>query len=128
MDERTIEILNRFNKSWTETEYRYDDLIHNYEWFKRLKPLRHFILTLKENGENRNFRIGTSMHTLIISRSVNHGLRPDQKYLKIEALATNDFEVIFRDGDKVYREYRIESLDNNKLMKLLQTLKQALVD
>ena len=128
MDERTIEILNRFSKSWAETENRYDDLIYNYEGFERLKPLRHFILTLKEKGEDKYFRLGTSMHTLVISRSVNHGLRTDQKHLKIEAIDINDFEVIFRDGDKVYREYRIKSLDDIKLTNLLQTLKHTLVD
>jgi hypothetical protein len=128
MDERTIEIINRFSRSWTETENRYDDLVDNYEGFERLKPLRLFILTLKEKGEDKYFRLGTSMHTLVISRSVDHGLRTDQKHLKIEAVDINDFEVIFRDGDKVYREYRIKSLEDIKLTNLLQTLKHTLVD
>jgi len=128
MDERTIEILNRFSKSWTETENIYNDLIDNYKGFERLKPIRYFILTLKEKGEDKYFRLGTSIHTLIISRSVNHVLRTDQKYLKIDTIDTNDFEVIFRDGDKVYREYRIKSLDDIKLINLLQTLKHTLVD
>lgn len=128
MDERTIEILNRFSNSWTETENRYDDLIDNYDGFERLRPLRNFILTLKEKGGDKDFRLGTSMHTLVISRSVNHGLRLDQKYLKIDTIDTDDFEVIFRDGDKVYREYRINSLDDINLTNLLQTLKHTLVD
>jgi len=128
MDERTIEILNRFAKSWAETESLYNDLIDNYEGFEKLKPVLHFILTLKKKGEDKYFRLGTSMHILVISRSVNHGLRPDQKCLKIEAIATNDFEVIFQEGDKIYRKYRIKSLDDIKLTNSLQTLKHTLVD
>ena len=128
MDERTIEILNRFAKSWVETESRYNDLIDKYEGFERLKPILHFILTLKNKGEDKYFRLGTSMHTLIISRSVNHGLRPDQKHLKIEAVGANDFEVIFQEGEKIYRKYRIKSLDDIKLTNSLQTLKHRLVD
>ncbi|HLP36584.1 hypothetical protein [Lacibacter sp.] len=128
MDERTLEILNRFAKSWVETESRYSDLVENHEGFERLKPVLHFILTLKGKGEDKYFRLGTSMHTLTISRSVNHGLRPDQKHLKVEAVDTNDFEVIFQEGEKIYRKYRIKSLDDIKLANSLQTLKHTLVD
>jgi len=128
MDERTIEILKRFAKSWVETANLYSDLIDNYEGFERLKPVLNFILTLKEKGEDKYFRLGTSMHILIISRSVNHGLRNDQKHLKIEAVYTNDFEVIFQEGEKIYRRYRIKSLDDSKLTNSLKTLKHTLVD
>ena len=128
MHERTIEILNRFSKSLTETENRFNDLINNYDGFERLEPMLHFIIALKAKGEDKYFRLGTSMHTLVISRSVNHGLRHDQKHLKIDAIDLNDFEVVFQDGDKVYREYRIKSLDDIKLVNLLQTLKRALID
>jgi hypothetical protein len=65
---------------------------------------------------------------LILSRSVDFGLRKDQKYLKIETIDANDFEVILRDGGKVYREYRINNLNDYRLTNLLQTLKHTLVD
>jgi hypothetical protein len=64
---------------------------------------------------------------LILSRSVDFGLRKDQKYLKIETIDANDFEVILRDGGKVYREYR-NNLNDYRLTNLLQTLKHTLVD
>jgi hypothetical protein len=127
MDERTTEILKRFNNSWTETEKFYDDLIENYPGFDRLKPVRQFIATLKQNGEDKFFRLGTSVHMLVISRSTNHGLRIDQKHIKIDAY-DNKFEVILRDGDKVYRQYMVDSLDDIKVTKLLRTLKDTLVD
>jgi hypothetical protein len=99
MDARTTEILKRFNNSFIETEKFYDDLIYNYSGFERLKLIKQFIDTLKQNGENRFFRLGTSVHDLIISRSVDHGLRPDQKHIKVDSF-DDKFEVTLRDAIK----------------------------
>jgi hypothetical protein len=128
MDARTDEIISRFKDSWTQTELRYDDLIKNYKGFEKLRPLRQFISRLKEEGECKYFRLGTSMHTLVISRSVDHGLRLDQKHIKIESVNTDEFEVILRDGAKIYREFKIKNFDDVRLTKLLRTLKGTLVD
>lgn len=129
MDERTKEILNRFAKSWDETLSFYDELINNHPGFERLIPIRGYILKLRSAGADNFFRIGTSIHELLISRSVNFGLRSDQKYIRIEALLSNDFFVRFQDGDgNVYREYRLTSLDDIKLAQLLKTLKSTIVD
>ncbi len=127
MDERTKDIKKRFSDSCTETEKFYDDLIANYTGFERLKPIRQFIETLKQNGEDKFFRLGTSVHILLISRSVNHGLRLDQKYIKIDAFDSK-FEVMLRDGDKVYRQYMVDSLDDLRITKLIRTLKDTLID
>jgi hypothetical protein len=127
MDERTKEIEKRFSDSWSETEKFYEDLIANYPGFERLKAIRQFIATLKQNGENRFFRLGTSVHILLISRSVNYGLRSDQKHVKIDAF-NNKFEVTLRDGDKVYRQYMVDSLDDIRVTKLLRTLREILID
>ncbi len=128
MDERTSEILSRFNKSWTDTEKIYDELIAMHPGWEKLYPLRQHISRLKNEGENSFFRAGTSLHSLILSRSVDSGLRSDQKYLKTETIAINDLEVKLRDGGKVYREYRIGNLNDNKLGNLLKTLKRTLID
>jgi hypothetical protein len=89
METRTDEIIKRFKDSWTETELFYDDLIKNHPGFDHLKPLRQFISDLRDKEEFNHFRLGTSVHFLIISRSVAHGLRSDQKSIKIEAIGTN---------------------------------------
>jgi hypothetical protein len=128
MDPRTEEILARFSKSWIDTESFYDDLIKNYRGWDRIIPIRNYISKLKKDGEDKFFRLGTSMHALMISRSVNFGLRSDQKYIKIEAVNLNDYEIKLRDGDKIYREYRISDLGDARLEKLLMTLKSTLVD
>ena len=128
MDERTAEILDRFIKSWSDTEKFYDDLITNYRGLEKLKPLRQYISALIQQGEDKYFRAGTSLHMLILSRSVDFGLRKDQKYLKIETIDANDFEVILRNGKEVYQEYRINNLNDYRLTNLLQTLKHTLVD
>ena len=127
MDDRTTEILKRFKNSWAETEQFLDELIDKYAGFERLKPIRQFIATLKQNGEDKFFRLGTSVHILIISRSVNHGLRLDQKHIKIDAFDTK-FEVTLCDGNKVYRQYLVDNLDDNRVTKLLRTLKDTLID
>ena len=127
MEERTKEILKRFNESWTSTENFYDDLIKNYNGFERLKPVRQFIQSLKEKEWDKFFRLGTSVHILIISRSVNNGLRSEQKHIKIDAF-DNKFDVIFCDGIKVYRQYMVDNLDDIRLKKLLITLKDTLID
>jgi hypothetical protein len=127
MDERTTEILKRFRDSWTTTENYINNLIDNHHGFERLKPIRQFIQTLKQNGEDKFFRLGTSIHVLIISRSVDNGLRADQKHIRIDAFDTK-FEIIFRDGEKVYREYMVDNLDDIKVTRLLMTLKETLVD
>lgn len=128
MDIRTAEILTRFSQSWTETEARYDDLINNYPGWERVIPIRQYIASLRQHGADRFFRLGTSMDALLISRSVNFGLRTDQKYIKIQAVNLNDFEITLRNGDTIYRQYRISNLDDMRLEKLLRTLKSTLVD
>ena len=85
MQNRTEAILSQFTDSWVETERFFDDLIDNYSGLQRLMPFRVFIDELKQKGEDRFFRLGNSMDRLLISRSVNHGLRLDQKYIMIEA-------------------------------------------
>ncbi len=127
MNSRTEEILNRFEKSWTETYDRYEMLINN-GGFDKWIPIRDLIAEMKENGEWKYFRIGTSMFTLIFSRSVEFRLRTDQKHVKIETLDFNEYEITMRDGDNLYREYRITDLKDEKLKKLLNTLKNTLVD
>ncbi len=128
MNDRTQEILNRFNSSWDETEEYYEDLINNYKGFEKLKPILNFIKKLKSNGENNHFRIGTSVHILVFSRSVNFGLRDDQKVLTIDAIYDGRYEVTFKEGCKIYRKYDMNTFDEEIIMKLLASLKSTLID
>lgn len=127
MNERTTEITNRFTNSWNETITFYNNLFTNYPGFERLHPIKPFLETLRKNGDDKFFRLGTSIHRLIISRSVEHGLRPDQKFIVIDAY-DNKFEVTFRDGYTVYKQYKVDTLDDTRVTKLLQTLKGTLID
>jgi hypothetical protein len=128
MDDRTAEILNRFNDSWDKTKAFFDDLITNYKGWERLIPVREFIDDLEQAGGKEQYRLGTSIYWLIISRSVNHGLRTDQKFIRIDAIKSNDFEVTMRDGEKLYRQYRVNDLSDARVARLLKTLKSTLVD
>ena len=132
MDNRTEEIIRRFEESWSETEGFYRDLLENYEGFSFVKPILQLIEKMKDSGDSQNFRIGTSMHTLVISRSVKHGLRNDQKEIRIERI--NDLQdgfeyaVVMRQGGERYREYRVTDLSDERVMKLIKTLKGTLID
>lgn len=68
------------------------------------------------------------MYYLVISRSVEHGLRSDQKSIFIDPINADDYEVILRDGEKIYRKYRISNLEDHRLTSLLETLRHTLVD
>lgn len=126
MEYRTKEIRARFEKPWIGTEDIFDELLEN--GFERLMPVRDLIKELKSKGDNYHYRIGTSLYMLIFSRSVEDGLRDDQKYLIIDTIGNDDYEIILRDRYKKYREYRIDDLSDNKLTNLLQTLKGTLID
>jgi len=128
MDDRTAEILRRFDASWDKAKTLFDELIRLHKGYQRLKSIREFIDNLELAGGREQFRLGTSVDRLIISRSVEYGLRPDQKYILIEALLEGDFEVILGDGEKVYRAYRVNDLMDIRVTKLLQTLKGTLID
>ncbi len=127
-DNRTEEILNGFQISWNETEAFYLDLYENYKGFGFVEHFLELIKGLKQNGKSKLFRLGTSVHSLIISRSVDFGLRMDQKYIVIESIGETGFEVVLRDGEKIYREYRISNLKNRKLKQLIKTLEDTLID
>ena len=53
MDDRTIEILKRFEASWNQTKAQFDELIALDERFKRLIPVREFISQLELTGGKR---------------------------------------------------------------------------
>ena len=90
--------------------------------------VKEFIAYLKEKGYGHHFQIGTSLYKLIFSRFVERGLRDDRKRIKIDTIALNDYEIIFSDGFNKYREYRIFNLNDERLTKLLETLKGTLDD
>ena len=127
VDKVTNEIVAKFEKSWEETEKFYSELISQNDGWGKVIPVLEFIQNLKSRGENKFFRIGTSIHHLIISRSVEPYLRDDQKFIRI--IAEDDkFIVAFSEGAKTYREYTLSSLKDRCIVNLLKTLKDTLVD
>jgi hypothetical protein len=128
MNDRTKEILNRFERSWNETELFYEELINNYTGWGKLIPVLELIRYLKQNGEDKFFRLSTSIYILIISRSVDYSLREDQKRISVDTISSNDFKVSLFDGRKTYREYSVTSLLDPKMLNLIKTLKDTLAD
>jgi hypothetical protein len=127
MDVTPEQIIESFKQSWTETGQFYSDLVDSDPAFERLIPLFLFIQKLKKTGADKYFRLGTSMQDLIFSRSAEFGLRPDQKFIAVQAV-NNSFVISLREGSKLNKEYRIKDLDDELLKGLLQTLKTVMID
>ncbi|OEK03448.1 hypothetical protein BFP97_18830 [Roseivirga sp. 4D4] len=134
MDKRTEKIREIFENSWNETIKMYDDLL-SYDQWKFLAELRCFLDELQNSGFNNEFRIGTSVNRLIFSRSVDHGLRVDQKQILIEPYSNGKYDIKFFDfsspGDviRIYDEFTTDKLTGNKrLLNNLNKLRNTLVD
>lgn len=134
MDTRTKKIQEIFENSWSETIKFYDDLLTHEQW-NFLTELRTFITELKNSGFDKKFRIGTSVHRLIFSRSVDRRLRTDQKQILIEPYENGKYDIKFCDftspGDRkrTYDEFTTDQLWGNKrLLNDLNKLSYTLVD
>jgi hypothetical protein len=127
MDTATEEIISRFNKSWVATEASFEDLINNYPGFDILIPVYRLIQKLKQAGAYKFFRLSVSMQDLIFSRSYEPALRPGQKYIVLKA-KDNCFTVTLKDAAKMYKQYTIKDLEDERFTDLLQTLKEIPID
>ena len=128
IDERTQEIIRRFKLSWQQVKERFEELLYKFNFEpKYIQPYIDFIDEMTATGQDENFRAGTTMHDLMISRSVNNGLRLDQKYIKLE-IFDHGIEAVFRDGKKEFHRYKIENLKDPRFLELLKTLESTLVD
>lgn len=134
MKKRTETIQKIFENSWSETVEFYDDLLTNRQWYFLIE-LRTFLSELQYLGYDRKFRIGTSIHRLIFSRSIDHGLRVDQKQILIEPYPNGKYDIRFYDftspGDKIrtYDDFITDKLTGNKrLLNNLNKLSHTLVD
>ena len=73
MSESAVETV--FHKSWEQAEEFYTAFAETHDW---LAPMSGFIRELLSRGFDRLFRHGHAMYFLILSRSLNHGLRGGQ--------------------------------------------------
>ena len=127
MDAGTTEIIKRFSKSWMETIIRYEALIDDSFELNSLIPVYHFIQKLKTGGADKNFRLDISMNDIIISRSIELKLRPDQQYIRIAAKG-DSFVVTLSDHRKMYRQYTVKELEEERITHLIKTLKGIPID
>lgn len=104
-DNISEDIAQAFFDSWDDVEQFYDHQAHlpdsfqpnptdaaEQEFFQKylsqtaahyawLKSILNLIRELRTHGYNRQFRAGTSLYTLILSRSCEYGLRNEQPRL-----------------------------------------------
>lgn len=126
MDAIPQETAAQFSKSWIATQEFFAALI-DQTGFDNLIPLYIFIQQFKRAGEDKHFRSGILMQDLIISRSIGSILRQDQKFIRIKA-RDNSFVVTLRDNKKMFKEYTIKDLKDERFTELLQLLKDTLID
>ncbi|MBC8050607.1 MAG: hypothetical protein H7X92_10745 [Chitinophagales bacterium] len=81
---RRTEIERRFSASWDDTESFFSSLHgHNIDMDLIVIDIKTVISTLRIRNLNGRLRAGQSMHTLIFSRSYEHGLRYEQPRISI---------------------------------------------
>lgn len=127
MEEITAGVLKQFEESWEQTEETFANFIDTHAGCEHLIPVYLFIQKMKDAGNNHIYRLGTSLHQLIISRSAGEGLRADQKFIRIEAF-DDSFEATLADGNKMFRQYKMEELSDPNLVNLLEALKSTPID
>jgi hypothetical protein len=82
-DQSPTQLRGAFARSWDALETFYTSFaeIAQWEWLHAMLPIIH---DLREHGYDTSVRAGQSMWYCILSRSLNHGLRPDQHYVSLE--------------------------------------------
>lgn len=68
----------KFIKSWDEAERFYAGI-----QIVRKEEILGLIRLLRSKGFDKSLRAGTSLFSLVLSRSIQHGLRPEQRHLAI---------------------------------------------
>ncbi|MEM9829223.1 MAG: hypothetical protein AAF944_01220 [Bacteroidota bacterium] len=128
MDKRNEEIVKRFQHSWDKVEKHYEHILQHNGW-EYLIQLTKAIEYWREIGLDKVFRAGNSIHYLILSRSVEHGLRGDQKRILIIPNSDGTYEINFFEETKKYKELKTNQLlGNRELERLLKILESVLVD
>jgi hypothetical protein len=120
------EIQDQFSQSWATTQASFAALIDQPQ-YDDIIPLYIFIQQFKKSGDYQNFRSGISRQDLVISRSAEPALRPDQKFIRIKVNGSS-FVITLKDSKKMYKEYTLKDLDDERFTELLQTLKDMPVD
>ena len=76
MDEKKQTIGQKFITSWDNIEnfYKRDNFVHREKILEMISQMRQL-------GFDKTFRAGQGMYSFMLSRSKEHGLRPDQPHI-----------------------------------------------
>jgi hypothetical protein len=99
-----------FFRSWDGLEKFYTGIIaaSGWEW---LRPIFGLIAELRERGYDRQLRAGQSLTNFVLSRSLNHGLRPEQAALGIEVLLEGSMCLRYRENPDVDIEMDVDRVE-----------------
>ena len=115
-------IEKEFAASWGGMEQFYRGFDSPYWEF--LKPIFDLISTMRKQGYDRRFRAGQSLWIFILSRSRQHGLRPDQHCIRIILHSQGGMTVEYCDG--LNRNTNLDA-DHVELTQELEALLQRLL-
>lgn len=112
MDNNTeLAIEDKFSQSWDQMEDFYVDFVAHYPSWQWLKPMLGLIAALRQQGYDRQFRAGQSLHMLVLSRSREHGLRPDQPSLAFESFPNGSLTLHYRERQGTRTSLSLESME-----------------
>ncbi len=105
----------------------WDSIEQYYQRFARLIPavdILKMISQMREVGYDKTLRAGQSVFTLILSRSLRHGLRPNQPRLAFE-FHENGMKAVYSDGINAEEELSCSSIEYTPQIDLLMKRLEA---
>jgi hypothetical protein len=77
-----VDYQDAFMRSWDLVEESYISLAAGPEG-ERYRPVAELVREMRRRGYDRVFRAGMAAYNLVLSRSAEHGLRRDQRFVDI---------------------------------------------
>jgi hypothetical protein len=105
-DNQTIE--EEFSRSWDRIEEFFTHLSNEWGW---LIPILGLIAQMRERGYDRQFRAGQSMEIFVLSRALNHGLRPEQAAFRIELQMDDRMHLRYLEHPDVHIEMDVDRVE-----------------
>lgn len=123
-DSHQTMIEKDFKESWDVVERTITVLFSGECWETFRNTALSLFAEMRAKGYDKHFRAGTSLNTFVISRSRQHGLRPEQPRLGIDLGRDGKMSVIYYESGTILKKIEF---DGAGLMPELEELFQRLL-
>jgi hypothetical protein len=118
-----------FIESWDNIQLFYRKYLRGEYWELLRRSILSLIAEMRTKGYDKQFRVGQSMETFILSRSRRHGLRPGQPILAIYMSEDGNLRADYYETDVISMSIEIDRAELvSELEELLQQLLQHPID